>query len=323
MTRGRAEPEIISASFRLGDLCCCRRFAYRERAELSAFRAFANIGKIRRVPYRRAPLVAATLIAAAAIGLQGQDGARSQGGSKDPPLRATGVQTYDAPVAGARSPRNASYDIDVRLDHAARTLRGRETIRWRNTSAMATSELQFHLYWNAWRNADSTWLRERRMARNYTAPRPDGWGAMDVSVRAAARAIRIDPRPDDATRFIAPDDGNAQDRTVMAVPLGLAVQPNETIQVEVEWTREHPASVRAHGLHRRLLLHGPVVSEAGRARRCRLEHAPVPRAHRVLRGLWRLRRAHHRPHAVHRRRHGPSDGTHRQQRRLDDVPLSR
>ena len=69
----------------------------------------------------------------------------------------------------------------MRLDHAARTLRGRETIRWRNISAKPTSELQFHLYWNAWRNADSTWLRERRMTRNYTAPRPDGWGSMDVS----------------------------------------------------------------------------------------------------------------------------------------------
>ena len=96
------------------------------------------------------------------------------------------MQTYDAPEPGARSPRNASYDIDVRLDHAARTLRGRETIRWRNISAKPTSELQFHLYWNAWRNADSTWLRERRMARTYTAPRPDGWGAIDVSARAAS-----------------------------------------------------------------------------------------------------------------------------------------
>ncbi|MGH9203112.1 MAG: hypothetical protein ACRD2A_17945, partial [Vicinamibacterales bacterium] len=53
----------------------------------------------------------------------------------------------DAPLPGALSPRNANYDIDVRLDHSAKTLTGRETIRWRNISRHATSELQFHLYW--------------------------------------------------------------------------------------------------------------------------------------------------------------------------------
>ena len=160
------------------------------------------------------------------------------------------MQTHDAPEPGARSPRNANYDIDVRLDHAARTLSGRQTIRWRNTSAKPTSELQFHLYWNAWRNADSTWLRERSMTRNYTAPRPDGWGAMDVS---AVRLREPSGSMRDLTsqmRFIAPDDGNALDRTVMAVPLGLSVEPNETIQVELAWTAQDPAAVRAHRLHR-------------------------------------------------------------------------
>src|SRR5918998_4492826 len=65
------------------------------------------------------------------------------------------TQSHDRPAAGARSPRNANYTIDVRLDHAARTLEGRETIRWRNISSQTATELQFHLYWNGWRNADS------------------------------------------------------------------------------------------------------------------------------------------------------------------------
>jgi hypothetical protein len=148
------------------------------------------------------------------------------------------------------SPRNANYDIDVRLDHAARTLNGRQTIRWRNTSAKPTSEVQFHLYWNAWRNADSTWLRERKMTRNYTAPRSDGWGAMDVTSirlreppRRAERAVDRNSTMRDLTsqmRFIAPDDGNTEDRTVMAVPLGRGVEPNETIELELVWTAKIP-----------------------------------------------------------------------------------
>src|SRR6185436_11617139 len=66
------------------------------------------------------------------------------------------IQRFDQAESGGGSARNANYDIEARLDHAARTLTGRETIRWRNISAKPTRELQFHLYWNAWRNADST-----------------------------------------------------------------------------------------------------------------------------------------------------------------------
>ena len=158
------------------------------------------------------------------------------------------IQTFDQPESGARSPRNASYDIEVRLDHAARTLTGRETIRWRNISAHPTRELQFHLYWNAWRNAESTFLRERRLGGVTTAPRADAWGSTDVS------AIRLRPPSSGGAgtaspamieltsqmRFIAPDDGNGEDRTVMAVPLPYEVQPNETVQIEVEWKAKIP-----------------------------------------------------------------------------------
>jgi hypothetical protein len=150
------------------------------------------------------------------------------------------VQTFADPEPGARSPRNANYEIDVTLDHASRRLEGRETIRWRNLSNQPATELQFHLYWNAWRNADSTWLRERRRAGQFTAPRNDAWSSSDVS---AIRVKRPDGTHVDLTahmRFVAPDDGNAADQTVLAVPLTTDVQPNETIEIQVEWTSKIP-----------------------------------------------------------------------------------
>jgi Peptidase family M1 domain len=175
--------------------------------------------------------------------------------------RQAGVQRFDRP-AGARSPRNANYDIDVTLDHAARTLTGRETIRWRNISANPTSELQFHLYWNAWRNMDSTWLRERKLAGNVTPVRDDAWGSIDVTRLRVQRTTRLDGtfggRLSDQTngsngessaawidltpqqRFLAPDDGNAADRTVMGVMLPFEVRPEETVDVEVEWKGKIP-----------------------------------------------------------------------------------
>jgi hypothetical protein len=163
------------------------------------------------------------------------------------------VQAFDQPAADALSPRNANYDITVRLEPATKELRGRETIRWRNISANPATELQFHLYWNAWRNPDSTWLREERMSA--AAPRrpqdavrrPEETGASDVT------SIRVTPPGGASTdltaamRFIAPDDGNADDRTVMAVTLPAAVEPNGTVQIDIEWTGRIPFAAARTG----------------------------------------------------------------------------
>jgi hypothetical protein len=99
-------------------------------------------------------------------------------------------------------------------------------------------ELQFHLYWNAWRNGESTWLRERRLGGNSTTPRPDAWGWTDIK---AAR-ITLDRTYDLASslRFIAPDDGNTADRTVAAVSLPQPVAPNGTVDIDIEWTAKIP-----------------------------------------------------------------------------------
>ena len=160
--------------------------------------------------------------------------------------RQAGVQSVDQAEAGARSPRNANYDIDVRLDHATRTLKGRETIRWRNTSSNPTNELQFHLYWNAWRNLESTWLRERRLTGNLNPPRDDAWSSIEVTRLRLRRSEGSGAAGGDwveltqQRRFIAPDDGNGADRTVMATALPWEVQPNETIEIEVEWNAKVP-----------------------------------------------------------------------------------
>ena len=154
--------------------------------------------------------------------------------------RADGLVPASQVAADARSPRNANYEIDARLDDEAKSIHGRETIRWRNITDQATSELQFHLYWNAWRDSQSTWLRERRMAGLFRPPPADAWSSMDIS---ALRLREPSGEMRDVTkdmRFIAPDDGNARDQTVMTVPLGRSVGPNESVEIEVEWTAKIP-----------------------------------------------------------------------------------
>src|SRR5215510_1532204 len=81
------------------------------------------------------------------------------------------------------SPRNASYRIDAVLDPARHEITATGHLTWHNVSRAIVSELRFHLYWNAWRDANSTWMRERRLAGGSLAGRSEeDFGNIDVSV---------------------------------------------------------------------------------------------------------------------------------------------
>ena len=165
----------------------------------------------------------------------------------------TGVQVPPPdpwpPVAPGRSARNASYAIRVRLDPAAHTLDGREVLTWRNISRAATSELRFHLYYNAWKNTGSTFFRDEALAGG-SPPRLRqqdlGWTQV-TSIRLVSGA----DAPLDLTsarRYIAPDDGNADDQTVMSVALPTQVAPGETAVVAIDWTAKIPRTFARTGV---------------------------------------------------------------------------
>ena len=149
----------------------------------------------------------------------------------------------------ARSPRNASYNITARLDPSSRTLTGEQLLTWRNISAVAATTLRFHLYYNAWRNTRSSWIRERILAGDTEiAQRPDSdWGWIDVT---SIKLVRASGAPVDVTqslRFIAPDDGNSEDRTLTEIPLGAPVKPGETINVQIAWSSRIPRTFARTG----------------------------------------------------------------------------
>ena len=63
------------------------------------------------------------------------------------------------------SPRNANYQLSATLDPASHVITGAGRPVWRNISRAATSELRFHLYWNAWRDTRSSWMREQALGQ--------------------------------------------------------------------------------------------------------------------------------------------------------------
>src|SRR5262249_3401677 len=143
-----------------------------------------------------------------------------------------------------QSPRNANYTISAQLDPSTRTITGSEVIVWRNVTSTPAADVQFHLYWNAWKNARSTFMRERALGGGGTGASraANEWGRIDVSAIAIAGADRTASK-----RFIAPDDDNPEDETVMAVPLAAPVPPGGEVRIDVAWTAHVPRTFARTG----------------------------------------------------------------------------
>ncbi len=145
------------------------------------------------------------------------------------------------------SVRNANYAIDVRLDAETRRLTGRQTLTWTNTQEQPTRRLWFHLYWNAWRNRHSTWMREDRIrGRSSLGDRvqAEDWSYLEVD------AVRLAETGQDLTRtmyFAFPDDRNVEDRTVMVVLLPELVAQGETVRLEMDWRAKVPRTFARTG----------------------------------------------------------------------------
>jgi hypothetical protein len=138
------------------------------------------------------------------------------------------------------SPRLANYDIHVTLDPEAKTLEGTQLLTWTNPSADPIAELRFHLYLNAFRHSETTFLRDNDLRWKIGR---DEWGWIDVTSIAVVNGENLTSRME----FIQPDDGNAMDRTVMRVPLTTPVGPSGSIRLAIRFSARLPRIVARTG----------------------------------------------------------------------------
>lgn len=152
----------------------------------------------------------------------------------------------------ALSPRNANYTIEVRLNPVTKTLVAKEVVAWRNDTAVPAKELWFHLYWNAWKNNKSTWLRENvyRQEEPLMVAEED-YSYIEVNrMRVLASGPFQEATLTDSMRYESPDDANPDDETVLVAPLPRPVKSGETIKVEIIWESKIPRAFRRTGYRR-------------------------------------------------------------------------
>jgi hypothetical protein len=173
-------------------------------------------------------LLAALLLGAAAH-------ARAVGpADPEPPRRQQAFSQADPPG-------RADYTIHARVEDAGKLLDGRLTLRWTNTAPVATSELWFHLYWNAFANNRTTHLSESGGTLRGRDPQ-DEWGWQRVT---AVRHGVNDLLP--SLRFRQPDGGSADERSVFSVDLPAPVPSGATVEIELEWQSKIPRVRRRTG----------------------------------------------------------------------------
>lgn len=138
------------------------------------------------------------------------------------------------------------YDIDARLDVERRQVLGRETITWRNTSTQAVPDLWFHLYQNAYKSPETTFLRG---APEYVDELDGKWGWVEVSsLRVGSNGDRGEDLAK-ALEFVRPDDGNENDFTVARVSLPSPVPPGGSVQIQVEFVTQLTPAIDRTGYH--------------------------------------------------------------------------
>lgn len=148
------------------------------------------------------------------------------------PVLAALPTLFDPPL----SPRIANYTIRVDLSPTQRRLQGRETVLWHNKTETAATELQFHLYLNAFRNNRSTFMRESGSRAVAVQADSAAWGYINVDRLLLADSTDLTNR----IEFIRPDDGNLDDKTVIRLPLTAPVQPGASIVLHVDFTAQLP-----------------------------------------------------------------------------------
>jgi len=137
------------------------------------------------------------------------------------------------------SARIANYDINVRLDVESKMLYGHTVLNWNNPSADVVEDLQFHMYYNAFKNSESTFMKERGIFDGILGNANDNdcrWSYTTIISMEDEYGNQLVNN----MKYIQPDDGNIDDQTVLQVQLANPVEAFGSVTVEFTWEAKVP-----------------------------------------------------------------------------------
>lgn len=144
----------------------------------------------------------------------------------------------------------ANYTMNVQLHTENNMITVTEILSWTNDTESSTRELWFHLYWNAFQNNMSTYFTEAaRQGRSISGFKKDDWGHCRVeSIKIVRNPYFADYDLMPFMEFQSPDDENLFDQTVFSVTLPKAVEPGQTILLQIEFESKVPRPISRTGV---------------------------------------------------------------------------
>jgi len=160
------------------------------------------------------------------------------------------------------SQRVVHYDIDAKYDTTKHTIDATEVLTYHNLTGQALDHFPFHLYQNAFQ-PNATWVRETKMQGSrdtgYEKWDPKQYGSEQI------KSFEVVGQGDvtNNIQYVAPDDGNKDDKTVVDVKLRKPIPPNAFVQFKVAFHDQMPETQARSGWKRDFLLGGQWFPKVG------------------------------------------------------------
>ena len=160
------------------------------------------------------------------------------------------------------SQRVVHYEIDAKYDAGKHTIDATETLTYHNLTGQALDHFPFHLYQNAFQ-PKSTWIREAKLEGSrdvaYDKWEDKLYGSEDI------KNIEVVGQGDvtGQLQFIAPDDGNKDDKTVVDVHVPKAIPPGAFVQFKIAFQTKLPETQARSGWKRDFVLGGQWFPKVG------------------------------------------------------------
>jgi hypothetical protein len=160
---------------------------------------------------------------------------------------ALGGRLLGAAQLPETSAKTLRYAMDVQLLDGGHLIRGSERVTWTNQTEVATDELWWHVYNNAFRGRDSVWLREAHQYEYDGGRLPKQYGGTDIESVELLEIGGVTLAPQNLEwQWVAQPDA-PEDRTVMKVQLPEAVKPGEKVMVHLKFRARMIPAYRRSG----------------------------------------------------------------------------
>jgi hypothetical protein len=158
----------------------------------------------------------------------------------------TGLSAQGKPIV--------DYRIKAKLLPKDKAVIGQETLTWLNDSDQPVSELQFHLYLNAFKDENSTFMKESGGVHRGFKAGKENWGYIGIikllDEKGADLLLTLE--------YIQPDDDNKDDQTVARVRLPEPVRPHKKITLHIDFYSKLPKVFARSGFYENFFMVGQV-----------------------------------------------------------------